>query len=65
MDRVAEKLVRILQNEGFKVQSEDASFISYCAKGPEGALIIEDEAETEAFCLKLIRLGAQVQEVQD
>lgn len=63
--REAHKLIQMGENEGLEVQIEDASFISLSPRCPDGGLIIEDETENESFCLQLIQLGANVQEIQD
>jgi hypothetical protein len=63
--REAYPLTLRLREEGFDVQVEDASFISHFPMCAGSGLIISDHAESEAFCLKLIKEGARVEEIQD
>ncbi|MES2573238.1 MAG: hypothetical protein V4710_24665 [Verrucomicrobiota bacterium] len=53
-----------LRQQGFDVDVEDASCISYFPQCASGGLIIEDEAEAKVFCLKLIQEGARVKEIE-
>ncbi|TDU69407.1 hypothetical protein EI77_03060 [Prosthecobacter fusiformis] len=62
--RDAYKFTQTLEKAGFESQVEDASYISYFPEGPDGRILIEDEAVVQAFCLELIRLGANVRETE-
>ena len=62
--REAHPLTQTLRKEGFDVQGENASYISHFPRCAAGGLIIEDAAESEAFCLKLIKEGARVEEIE-
>lgn len=63
--REARMIANTLEPLGFDVQVEDASYVSHFPRVAGMGLIIEDDAEAEAFCLELIEAGATVQEVED
>lgn len=62
--REAHRLVQLLSVQHFDVRSEDASFVSHCAMVAGSMLLVENDAEAEAFCLRLIREGAAIQEIE-
>jgi hypothetical protein len=62
--RHAIALAGLLEQQGYDVLNEDASYTSYFPTVAGNGLIIEDEAENDAFCLDLIQRGATVQQVE-
>lgn len=65
--REAYKLNRLLEGTTFETEIEDLSRISYLPikRGPSAAaIIIEDEAEAEKFCLKLVAAGCKVEDTE-
>ena len=63
--REAHHISKLLRQSATISDVSDDSYISYFPKVEGGGVIIEDDAEAEAFCLRLIELGAKVEEIQD
>ena len=63
--RDAHHISKLLQRSASIIDVSDASSVSHFPKVDGGGLIIENEAEGESFCLRLIELGASVEDVQD
>lgn len=62
--REAHNIAAKLRPLGFDVQVENASYVSYSSSVAGGGLIIEDDAEAQAFCLKLLQEGARLELVE-
>ena len=62
--REAYRLTILLQREGFDIQGENVSFVSYFPRVAGMGVIIKDEAESQAFCLQLISEGATVEYIE-
>jgi hypothetical protein len=63
--RDAHQVSELLRQSASIIDVLDASSVSHFPKVDGGGLIIEDDAEGEAFCLRLIELGARVEDIQD
>lgn len=62
--RDARRITNILSQSASVLDVTDASFVTHFPRVDGCGLIIEDDAEAEAFCLRLIELGATVQDVE-
>lgn len=62
--REAQRIFTLFTDSGAIIDAVDVSYISYFASVDGSGLIIEDDSENQAFCLKLIADGANVEEIQ-
>lgn len=62
--RDAHKIASILGASASVLDLTDASFVTHFPRVDGSGLIIEDDAEAEAFCLWLIELGAKVEAIE-
>jgi hypothetical protein len=62
--REAHQIATILRQSASVLDVTDASFITHFPRVDGSGLIIEDDAEAEAFCLRLIELGAAVEDIE-
>lgn len=62
--REAHRLAITLSQSASVLDVTDASFVSHFPRVDGSGLIIEDDAEAEAFCLRLIELGATVEDIE-
>ena len=62
--REAYLLEQMLRRNGFTTLREDASTVSHFPMVAGSGIIIEDQSEAEAFCLRLISEGATTQYVE-
>lgn len=62
--REAHRMTGLLRNLATIIEITDVSRISYFPTCDGAGLIIEDESEAEAFCLKLIEEGAELNLVE-
>ena len=62
--RDAHRITSILSQTASVLDVTDASFVTHFPRVDGSGLIIEDDAEAEAFCLRLIELGATVEYIE-
>ena len=63
--REAQHISELLRHSATVVEVAEASFVSHFPSVDGGGLIIENDSEAEAFCLRLIAEGATVVDIQD
>jgi hypothetical protein len=62
--RDAHRIVSILSQSASVLDVTDASFVTHFPRVDGSSLILEDDAEAEAFFLRLIELGAKVETIE-